>query len=862
MSVPSPSVGQIFGHYRLVEKIGAGGMGMVYRAHDERLDRDVALKLLHPGILAAESVRNRLRSEALAVGRLNHPNIAMAFDFGTEAEVDYLVTEYVPGSTLQQKLKAGRLPNKNAVELGIQLARGLEAAHREGVVHRDLKPANIRITPDGTLKILDFGIAGLMEAEAKLPQSVTVSQSELVSGTVPYMAPEQLRGELPDPRMDIWAAGAVLYEMLTGRAAFPEKQSARLLDSILHEDPVPPSRLDPRIAPELQAVVLKALDKNPERRYQSANEMRVDLMRTLPAVPESTRVAALPPRRAGWGGWRALIALVALAAITAAAVLAIRGRLLRPSSPQQKLLVVLPFESVDHDAKADALGLGLTETLTAKLGQIAPATTLQLISTRDVAAQNIRSAEEARRQFGTDLVLEGSLQQSGELIRVNCSLIDARSHRQVGARTVTAAQDDVFDLEDKVVAEVAQILADEIGPQGRSNPGAPRPAPPQAYEHYLRGRGFLQEYQKPENIDNAVAELQQAVAAQPEYADAFAALGQAYLLGYQQYNRGNDWVKKAEDSCERALGAGPQLAESHACLASVDLGRGRYQEAVTHFERARQLGSSSELTLDGLAQAYDKSGNASAAEATYKQAIAVQPRYWGVYSALGGFYFRNARFADAAEAFRRAIQAAPDNYRGYSNLGAMYLLQGNYAQAIDFCRRSIELRPNRDAYSNLGAAYFWQRRYADASDAYREALKLDDRDWLSWGNLAEALYWTPNRRAESRDTYRKAIQLAELKLEVNPRDASTLAFLASYYAMTDEKQRALRTIQRALELAPQDPDVQLRAALTFNHFGDTAEALARLENAVRAGTSPATLRDTPDFDGLRPNPRFQALLPH
>jgi tetratricopeptide (TPR) repeat protein/TolB-like protein len=861
MSVPSPSVGQVFGHYRLIEKIGSGGMGLVYRAHDERLDRDVALKLLHPGVLAAESIRNRLRSEALAVARLNHPNIAMAFDFGTEAGVDYLVTEYVPGTTLQDKIKAGRLSIKTAVELAVQLARGLEAAHREGIAHRDLKPANLRVTPDGTLKILDFGIAGLMEAESKVTQTVTVSRSTAVSGTVPYMAPEQLKGEAPDPRMDIWAAGTVLYEMLTGRPAFPEKQSARLIDSILHQDPVPPSRLDPRVAPELQAVVMKTLDKNPERRYQSARELRVDLTRTLPSA-ESTRVAIQPARRVRWPGWRILAGIVAIAAIAAGAVLAVRSRLLRPAAPGQILLVILPFESVDHDAKANALGLGLTETLTAKLGEIAPRSALQLISTRDIEAQSIRSAEEARRQFGTDLVLEGSLQQSGALIRVNCSLVDARSRRQIGARTVTAPQADVFDLEDKVVSEVAQILSDEIRPKERVNATAARPARPIAYEHYLRGRGFLQEYQKPESIDSAIAELQAAVGAEPGYAEAYAAMGQAYLTGYEQYDRGNEWVDKAADACEKAIAAGPQLPDSHACLASVDLGRGQYQEAVAHFQRARELGSTSELTFDGLAQAYNKAGNASAAEATYKQAIELQPRYWGVYSALGRFYFQQARFADAAAAFRKAIQAAPDNYRSYSNLGAMYLLQGNYTEAIDLLKHSIQLRPNRDAYANLGAAYFWQRRYPDAADACREALKLDNRDWLSWGNLGEALYWTPDRRAEAQEDYGKAIQLAKSKLEVNPRDATTLAFVGSYYAMSGERQRALRAIQRAVELAPQDADVQFRAAITYSHFGETEQTLAHLRSAARAGTSAATIRDTPDFDGLRQNPRFQALIRH
>ena len=274
----APSSGQMLGHYRLVEQIGAGGMGVVFRAHDEQLQRDVAIKILPIGMFADDASRKQFRTEALAVGKLNHANIAMAFDFGEEGGIDYLVTEYIPGVNLDQMLGQQPLPQKEVLELGIQLAKGLEAAHRENVIHRDLKPGNLRINPDGQLKILDFGLAKLVEP-VELAETANLNTSLSVTGTLPYMAPELLRAEPADARADIWAAGAVLYEMATGKRAFPDRQPSLLIDAILHYDPVRPCLVNPEVSAALEMVILKALDRDPNLRYQTARELRADLTR-------------------------------------------------------------------------------------------------------------------------------------------------------------------------------------------------------------------------------------------------------------------------------------------------------------------------------------------------------------------------------------------------------------------------------------------------------------------------------------------------------------------------------------------------------------------------------------------------------
>src|ERR1700675_3618868 len=259
-------IGQTLGHYRVVVQIGAGGMGLVFRAHDERLERDVALKILPPGTLTDENARQRFRKEALTLSKLSHPNVATVFDFDSQDGVDFLVMELIPGVTLDEKLSAGALPEKEVVRLGGRLAEALAAAHAERVIHRDLKPGNLRLMPDGRLKVLDFGLAKLLQPIAPDAATESLSKTHGAVGTLPYMAPEQLQGEPADARSDLWAAGAVLYELTTGKRPFPQSSAPMLTDAILRQAMVPPRALNAGVSPELERIVTKLLEKDPEHR--------------------------------------------------------------------------------------------------------------------------------------------------------------------------------------------------------------------------------------------------------------------------------------------------------------------------------------------------------------------------------------------------------------------------------------------------------------------------------------------------------------------------------------------------------------------------------------------------------------------
>jgi eukaryotic-like serine/threonine-protein kinase len=857
MSTPSITAGQLLGHYRLIERIGGGGQGDVWRAHDERFDRDVALKILSQRVLASESARERFRQEARAVGRLNHPNIATAHDFGDQP-VDYLVTEFVEGTGLDDKLAGGPLPEATIAELGIQLASGLEAAHRQGIIHRDLKPGNLRISTHGSLKILDFGLAELIDPKADIASAETVTITMTLTGTLPYMAPEQFDG-ISDQRTDLWAAGVVLYEMATGQLPFPMKQLAQLKDAILHQEPARPKALNPLISPALENVILRCLQKNPAKRYQTATDLREDLARAAEGRPVSSSDGLLHGR-----GFAVALLTIALAGSAVVVyrfwpqINALLGRPSGASAEQFRVLAILPVQSTSESSSDNALVRGMAETVSARIAQGTNGKTLQLIPPSELIARDARTTDAVRREFGVDGVLEVAVQRSGEKVRVTCSLIDPKTHHVLKACTVTGDGSDLFALQDTLAGEVIAML-----PRGTRNeqaePTEVQAAAPAGYEFYLKGRGYLLEYQKAGNIDAAIKEFGEALKLSPNYAPAYSGLGEAYWQGYKA-DRGTDWLDKAQVNCNKALTLGPKLAEGHTCIGNVDRSRGQYDEALREIQQAIALDPNNALSLLALGDTYDKLDKYPEAETEFKRAIALSPNYWAVYNWAGFFYYRRAKYSEAEAMFRKAANLAPGNQRAFDNLGAMYLMEGRYQDAIDSEQHSINLQPTTMAYSNLGASYFYLRRYPEAIAAFEKARALDDQDYLNWGNLGDALYWSASRRSEATSAYKRAIELAQGRIQVNPKDATARVYVAEYSAMLGDRPTAMRELQRAQELAPTDPDIMFRAALVYNQFGDRTQTLDWLGKTVAAGYSRSTVRDTPDFVSLQADPKFKSII--
>jgi tetratricopeptide (TPR) repeat protein/predicted Ser/Thr protein kinase len=855
-------VGQSLGHYRVLEKIGEGGMGQVYRGRDEHLARDVAIKVFPPGTLVDENERKRFRKEAQTLSQLNHPNIATIYDFDTFQGIDFLAMEYIAGETLSDKIAAGPLSEKDISRLGTQLAEGLVAAHAAGVIHCDIKPGNLRVTQDGRLKIFDFGLAKIIRTAKMDVTTVSLNDSPSVAGTLPYMAPEQIRGQSLDARTDIYGAGAALYEMATGKRPFHGVARLEVISAVMHELPVPPSTVNPQVSPQLEMMILKCLEKDSDDRYATAADLLVDLRVLQRPKTESSRFRA-PVRRSRLKGRLIAAATAIVLALLLAAVPAVRQRFKGwmgiDSIPAERRVAVLPFSVLGEDQQATPFSDGLTETLTAKLTQLTIDPTFQVISAPEIRANRMTALEEARNQFGVTIVLDGNLRRSGDNLRINIALVDTRTRRQLRAASLTVPASDPFAVQDQVVQAVVGMLDLDVPPDEFQKLETHGTQVASAYDLYLQGRGYLQNYDKPENIDNAIRVFSSALEIDPKYALAYAGRGDAYWQKYDDQHE-TRWMEASQQDCQRAVSLSNGQPAARVCLGRVYRGTGRYREAAAEFEQAIEQEPTNDRAYVELATAYSRLGNPAQAEATYRRAIKLRPRYWAGYNWLGVFYYQRAQYRQAAEMFEQVVALAPDNARGLFNLAAAYTSEGRYNDAITVLQHSIAVRPEATAFTDLGNAYFYLHRFEEAGAAYEQAVKLDPEDMLLWWNLGDGYYWTPGKRAQSANAYQHAITLGESSLKVNPKDAYTLGILAICHAMRDEKKAALESLQGALRLTPDDPETRFKAALIYNHFGDVPETLSWLEKATAVGFSRTMIRDTPDFDGLRNNDRFQKLL--
>ncbi len=540
MFAASPAIGQVIGHYRVLERIGAGGMGVVFRAHDDQLNRDVALKVLPVGTLADDSARRRFRQEAQALARLNHPNVATVHEFFTHDGVDFLVTEYIPGITLDAKLKSGALPEAEVLRLGVQLAEGLHDAHQQGVVHRDLKPGNLRLTETGRIKILDFGLARMLEPEGDLIKTGSITRSGEVTGTLPYMSPEQLQGRPADARSDVWAAGAVLYEMATGRRAFPETYTPLLVDAILHKPPTSPSSVNPQVSPTLASVILKSLNKNPTQRYESAQELQRDLRRlTTGLTPTATRGR----HRFRWiAGTSVAVLMIALGMYFTA-----RRQKPSPTPPVtiRHSVAVLGFKNLSGNADKMWLSTAFSEMLTTDL---AAGEQLRTISGEDVARAKIDlslsdsdsyakdTLSRLRQNLGTDYVVLGSFldlgKESGGQVRLDIHVQDAAAGETIASISEAGTEGQLLELISRAGADVREKMGLEHPAAG--DVAANRDSLPSNSETarlYSEGLFKLRLF----DALGARTLLEQAVAADPNYALAHSALADAWAtLGYDE----------------------------------------------------------------------------------------------------------------------------------------------------------------------------------------------------------------------------------------------------------------------------------------------------------------------------------------
>ncbi len=673
-------IGRQLGHYTILELVGTGGMGDVYRAHDDHLDRDVAVKVLRSGIFADSDARQRLRSEALMLSRLNHPNIATVHDFDTCDGIDFLVTEYLTGDSLSERLREGPLPQSEVLELAVQLAEGLAAAHDQGLLHRDIKPANVRVLSGNHIKILDFGIAA-ERAQPDLATATTANVEPVIGGTLAYMAPEVLQGTPADTRSDIYSVGVVIYETATGHLPFQQTLAPALVDAIFHQSPPRPSMWNPQVSTKVEELILRCMERNPAHRYQSARDLAADLRRT---------------QILGTGF--------------------------------EKSIAILYFENLNRNPEDEYFRDGITEDITTELSKIKDFRVFSRSAVLPFRDKPMTPAY-AGEQLNASYVLEGSVRRAADQLRITAKLVDTKKGHTVWAERYDRRLEDVFAIQDEVAKSIAGALRVVLTEKEKRAIEKIPTKDVRAYDFYLRGRQFFHQFRE-KGFALAREMFEKAIEVDPLYARAYAGIADCSAFIYFYWKSTEENLQKADAASQKALVLDPDLAEAHASRGMIysfrkqfadaerefqlSLGlnprlfepyyfharslysQGRLEEAAQWFEQASRVDPEDYQAPMLRASALHGLGKRDECEASYRQGLLAAEKHLEIHpdDARALYFGANAltQLNERERAMRwaeRALEMEPDEHQVLYNVACVYALLGEQDRAIDCLERSV-----------------------------------------------------------------------------------------------------------------------------------------------------------------------------
>ncbi|HWY51136.1 MAG TPA: protein kinase [Chthoniobacterales bacterium] len=882
-------VGELIGHYRIESLIGVGGMGEVYLARDERLGRKVALKLLSKRLTADETQLSRFKTEARSASALNHPNILTVYEIGAEGNRQFIATEFIEGITLRASLACGRMNLHAALEIAVQVASALAAAHETGVVHRDIKPENIMLRPDGYAKVLDFGIAKLTEPASDHYElgttAVLQTRPGLVLGTAHYMSPEQTRGQKVDARSDIWSLGVVLYEMIGGIPPFRGETPSDCIASILRTEPPPLSGVLSDVPLKLESILQKALRKNRDQRYQTIKEMLADL-RNLKGEAEGSS-----PQIKARGesivskikGHKRAVLLTLAAAILAAAAFAYAFLFVVPApSPNEKSIAVLPFENLSEDKSNAYFADGIQDEILTRLSKIADLKVISRTSTQRYknTSQNL---SEIANQLGVANLLEGSVQKTNDQVRVNVQLIRAANDSHLWAETFDRRLTDIFSVESEVAKAIAEQLQAHLSGQEQQVIAARPTDNPEAYDAYLRGLAYtLKTGDSPANHLGAQRYLKEAVRLDPKFALSWALLSYVDALGYLTLTLQPTVAlrEEARQAAEIAFSLQPNLGEAvvakgyyhYACLRD-------YDNAVGYFKQARKFLPNSSRIPELLAYVARRQGQWDRSESYFNEAERVDPRNVNLLTSHAVFSIMRRHFPEALRKLDQVLDITPDDVDTLAEKAAIAQAEGDLPRASALLG---PLHPNAEDTIALGAQVYQailERRPAQIIPRLEEILAKPDpalgyfngelRFWLGWSQEVAGDH------AAAQESWRQARSELESFLKEQPENYVLIGDLALTNMGLGDKASALALSERAKTVIPIEKDalvgpprleVFARVAAQLGERDRAIAALKKLLSIPYAGPqasnlplTPALLRLDPMFDPLRNDPRFQKL---
>ena len=883
------SAGTRLGPYEILAPLGAGGMGEVYRARDSKLKRDVAIKVLPPSLAADPDALTRFEREALAVAALSHPNILSIYDFGTHDGASYAVMELLEGETLRGKLDAGPIPQKQAMDYALQIAKGLSAAHEKGIVHRDLKPENLFVNKDGHVKILDFGLAKHVEAiaqgkETSAPTASGHTQPGTVMGTVAYMSPEQVRGLSVDHRSDIFSFGAILYELISGKRAFKRDTASDTIAAILKEEPSELSESGRNVSPALDRVVSHCLEKSAEHRFQSARDIVFALSEASASTAASgAQLVTRPPGR------KILVTGVVVALLAVAVwYLLRRGSEMRAPAASTTVqgrkptrIVVLPFENLG--APQDAyLAAGMTEEISSRLANLQG---LAVIS-RTTAVGYDRKGKTIKQigaDLGVDFVLEGTVLSDrsaagGGRMRIAPELIQVSDDTHVWANRYDRALADIFAIQSEVAENVVKAMGVKLVPREKTALKTASTNDIEAYELYLRGLEITRRGETRENLEGGIRMYQAAVDRDSSFPQALLQLARNHLyIRFIFADRSPEHLDKAKEAVDRLAAIGPDLAEAHIARGDYAYwGLGDYPRALEEFKAALVLQPSSTDTLEVTGYVLRRQGRLEEAADQLLKWLELDPRNPLALYQYGLTCVHLRRYSEADRSLGLSTSLSPQFGVPWALRGWLQIQwRGDVEKAYSVFSEARKVAGLQDGTAQVGINSF---RVALIRKDFRDALRQLD------GEKREALSNQFNffpidlLRGEAlslsgdRDLARRSFEAARRRLEElaskNPDEERYQSSLGIACAALGLREEALAAAKRGTELMPPSKDA-LKAmvriellALVQTMLGQYDDAIDRLDFLLsRPGLmSTQVLRLDPRWDPLRSNPRFQALL--
>jgi non-specific serine/threonine protein kinase len=710
-------------------------MGVVYKAKDTRLGRSVALKFLPEDISQDSLATERFRREARAASSLNHSNICTIHDIGEFENRPFIAMELLEGQTLKHRIDGKPLEISELLEVGIQIANGLDAAHSKGIVHRDIKPANIFLVERGQAKILDFGLAKLTTADVHAPESVGDTSMDKMThvpyreqltnpgssmGTVAYMSPEQARGEELDVRSDLFSLGVVLYEMATGSVPFPGTTAAVIFDGILHKTPVPAKQLNARLPLAFENILSKTLEKDPDLRYQHASDLRADLKRLSRDIESNRR----PGEEKGVAGGTPQVAA------------------------RQKSVAVLYFENQSGAKEDEYFRDGITEDIVTELSKIAQ---LEIFPRSEMLAFRDKpiTALQVGQQLGAAYVLEGSIRRAGSRVRITAQLVEVSTRHSVWAERYDRQLEDVFAIQEEIARSIAQALRITLTPQEEKTIARRPTENPQAYDFYLRGRS----YTRRENMDYGLQMFEQAIQLDPNFALAHGGIAQLCGRIYESREQNPKWIERGLAACDRATALAPDLPEVLIAHARMCYAQKKYEEAALLAWRAIERKSDCEGSWNILGRAYFASGRFDEAAALTERAIEANGDDYNTYIPYGNSLERLGRKVAAESVnhrmvgvLRQQLELVPEDVRARILLAGKLAPSGEAEESIRHLQTAVALRPNDgNILYNAACTYGVLGKKAEALDMLKKAFAAGYglRDWAAKDTDLDCLHGDP-----------------------------------------------------------------------------------------------------------------------